>query len=577
MNNAAQATIKYGYDCDDELIGMSNNGTAIQSCGPTTQVLGSGNTSTQVALNYDSDGNFTSTIVDGVETDFTYDGGERLTSQTFRPFATTTPTPVPYGTLTYQYDYDSRLRDKGGTLAAINFPSADTATYSATDQMATFNGNSTSPDNASNITYDPANSETLTWSARNQLLTFSSGPGETYDAIGRRDRSTIPGSDSLAFLHDGSSVLGWLDSTGNYWNFLSLPGGGAVAGSYTASGATTTLVPLIDGSGSTIGLVNAAQVNSGPVTTYTYDPSGKFTVNGTQTSWPFLAGGGEHEFTDPASLYYSGSGRFYDPQIQRSLSQMGATGLSQPSLGGAGGGGGGGGGGSGGGGPNVFLNLAEGGAIGTGVGLAATAAVGFASGGIAGAEAAMSELWAEIVGGSAAADPAIAPFVAAVAIVVDFLYNLFEDLFGGGKPEVPRQLLHKRHPLYPVILGISDGIIVTEGSPSPANDDSDRPLQINPYFIPVQFPGYNACGPGNNGKPTQPGTTDNCCNIHDQCYASAGLTWLDAIEHLGGLGAGKAQAACDRALCKCVGDLETSPSSQYDYRMRISIENTFCY
>ncbi len=40
------------------------------------------NTSTQVALNYDSDGNFTSTIVDGVETDFTYDGDERVSSQT---------------------------------------------------------------------------------------------------------------------------------------------------------------------------------------------------------------------------------------------------------------------------------------------------------------------------------------------------------------------------------------------------------------------------------------------------------------------------------------------------------------
>ncbi len=84
-------------------------------------------------------------------------------------------------------------------------------------------------------------------------------------------------------------------------------------------------MPLLDLDGSTIGLVNAAQVDSGPVTTYTYDPSGNPTVSGTANDWPFQYQGMEKEFTDPAPYYYSGSGQFYSPQLVRSLSETGQT------------------------------------------------------------------------------------------------------------------------------------------------------------------------------------------------------------------------------------------------------------
>jgi hypothetical protein len=53
------------------------------------------------------------------------------------------------------------------------------------------------------------------------------------------------------------------------------------AGSFTSGGFTTTWVLLIHASGSTLGLVNAANVDGGPATTYTYDPSGQPTVTGT--------------------------------------------------------------------------------------------------------------------------------------------------------------------------------------------------------------------------------------------------------------------------------------------------------
>ncbi len=100
-----------------------------------------------------------------------------------------------------------------------------------------------------------------------------------------------------------------------------------MAGSFT-SGGTTAWVPLLDASGSTLGLVNAANVDAGPATTYTYDPSGTPTVSGAANNWPFQYQGMEHEFIDPGRLYYSGGGQFYNPQIQRSLSETGATGIS---------------------------------------------------------------------------------------------------------------------------------------------------------------------------------------------------------------------------------------------------------
>ncbi len=58
-----------------------------------------------------------------------------------------------------------------------------------------------------------------------------------------------------------------------------------------------------------IGLVNAANVNAPPATTYTYDPSGTPTVSGTANDWPFQYQGMEKEFTDPGPYYYTGGFR----------------------------------------------------------------------------------------------------------------------------------------------------------------------------------------------------------------------------------------------------------------------------
>jgi hypothetical protein len=74
--------------------------------------------------------------------------------------------------------------------------------------------------------------------------------------------------------------------------------------------------------------LRAAQTGSPPATTYTYDPYGNPAVSGASSTFAFLYQGGEHEITDPQTLYYAGAGNFYNPLIQRSLSEIGEQGLA---------------------------------------------------------------------------------------------------------------------------------------------------------------------------------------------------------------------------------------------------------
>ena len=228
LNGVAQPAISYGYDCADELIGMSNNGTwTPPSCSPSIFVnyTGNINSSAQVAFNLDSDGNAVERLVLGVDTQMTHDSDERVIAQTFQQYPIQ-PGNTQYGNLTYQYDADGDVIDKGGSLAVINIPAAwPTVSYSATDQLSTWNGSSTNPDHASNITTDPASGLSFTWNARNQLSGILDGVTEQYDGLGRRDTSG-----GLDFEHDGSAVIGWSGGFGVSYKFMTLPGGGAVAG-----------------------------------------------------------------------------------------------------------------------------------------------------------------------------------------------------------------------------------------------------------------------------------------------------------------------------------------------------------
>jgi hypothetical protein len=201
-------------------------------------------------------------------------------------------------------------------------------------------------------------------------------------------------------------------------------GAGGLAGSYTVGSSTTTYVPLRDLEGSTIALVNTAQPNQAPTITFTYDIFGNPTVNGA-TAWPFQYQGMEHEVTDPASLYFNNSGDVYNPQIQRTLSQLGQQSIDAAS-------------GSGFGQPQSSGGQ-QGNTLGQDFGDLAIVATAFIS-------VPMGEFGTVFSVGLGAS-----------------LSNFF-DLFGGSDDtEIPRQLQHKRHPIYEY-LGFSRGLISTQRS-----------------------------------------------------------------------------------------------------------------
>jgi hypothetical protein len=499
LDGIAQPMINYGYDCDDRLIGMSNNGSSIQSCSPTTKVT-NGSYSTQFAFYYLGAGVLDWMLSDGLLTQNTLiDPDERTTERDYYSY----PGDVYHAYLDYIYDPDGRVIDKNGSLATVNMPAAVTsATYGTTDQVVTWNGTPSSINDASDITTDPANSLTLTWTARNQMSTASTGATETYDGLGRRESSS--GTATLNFEYDGSAMIGWNSTAAGAYNFTTMPGGGAVAGSYTSNGTTTTWLPLLDTDGSTLGLVPATNPASGPSTTYTYDPAGNPSRSGAANDWPFQYQGMEKEYTDPGTYYYTGGGQFYSPQLVRSLSETGAT-STQGSGGGSAGGGGGGGdfspsgnaaaGPSGGGfSPNFSTSPQETGeALGAGAGAAA---------GTAGAIYTLNTFLLGAEGGSLGyATPVVVAF-----LIGEGLFELFDDLFGGGSdnPPTPRQLRHARHPLYAWILGIlAHGLIPDEVSEALGAAITNVPPLQKPDYMPVGFPGDTGCVPGQPCGPTQ--------------------------------------------------------------------------
>jgi hypothetical protein len=276
---------------------------------------------------------------------------------------------------------------------------------------------------------------------------------------------TTPPSTILTFEYGGSSMIGWNTNGSNpSYNFLTTPGGTALAGSFNSGSTTTTWVPLIDASGSTIALVNAASPQSGPATTYTYDPSGNPTVTGTANDWPFQYNGMEKEFTD-GLYYYTGSGQYYSPELTRSLSEVGETSTSGPGGGPAG----------------NAIALPSGGGNGSFGQWVAGQFNPFGQPNLGG----LPDVTVTLEGAQY-----VVP-VGAIAQAIEELVSFFDWLLGGSDtPPIPRQLRHNRHPLYPVILGIQDGLIPDEMPAGPEETCGDlricniRPLAGNVLEIP---------------------------------------------------------------------------------------------
>ena len=166
---------------------------------------------------------------------------------------------------------------------------------------------------------------------------------------------------------------------------------------------------------------------------------------------------------------------------------------------------------------------------------------------------------------------------------IESLISFFEWAFGGSAGLPPNYFVFKarlerakRHPLYIWFDGIPGSIVINLAPAITLDLTSNTPPLQRPGnsqqgIIAVQFWSYNACGPGNNGRPTGPGTVDNCCNAHDSCYESFGLSAGNMAPP--GSSAPVPQRACDSQLCGCVGSARVA--GPLDYLMRFEIREYF--
>ena len=154
--------------------------------------------------------------------------------------------------------------------------------------------------------------------------------------------------------------------------------------------------------------------------------------------------------------------QFYSPQLVRSLSETSATSTSGSNSGPAG---------------NAIARPSGSGGVPTAVGDA----------GIAAAASSASNL--ALTGILAVLEPKIfaaawaAGAIPGIIVTAAFgLFDIFDAIFGGGDsaPPTPRQLLHGRHPLYPVILGCS-----ARSDPKPRVLREARTLR-RPLYLPYQ-------------------------------------------------------------------------------------------
>jgi hypothetical protein len=272
-------------------------------------------------------------------------------------------------------------------------------------------------------------------------------------------------------------------------------------------------------------------------------------ASGATNSWPFQYHGLEHEFTDPAQLYYSGGGEFYNPQIQRGLSGTNATGISGPPSGhGA-----------------VSASSPSRGqqrynpeypAQGALAGLLAGSAFGSESGATLG------------------------PIGAVVGGIIGGIVGLIEDLLSGPQQiEKPRKDQHLANDLDPMVTGANPDLTKNEAPSAPKLPCDGRPLAPDAG----SFPGYNSpffgfhyCGQGDlGGEPTNP--TDACCQAHDCAYANAGLSGANVNVKYPGQGAGPAQRQADANLCNCVRAVLATNQGAYLRDIQMGIGDLFCY
>jgi RHS repeat-associated protein len=332
-------TMNYAYDRLDDLTGLSFSGYQFNEQFTYSVAYGYDNAQrrksmtageqTQTAYTYDNDNRLTGETLGTQSVGISYDVDSRRASLTLPNGVTVSydydldshATGITYsstgggnlGNLAYGYDNDGRVNSLGGSLAAVNMPSAATATYDAGNQLATWNGITATTDGNGNLLYDPSIAATYAWNERNLLGTATSGAGTSsylYDALGRRAAQEVGSTTITHNVYDGLNIAEQQGSAGTSDMMTGL----GLDDFFARTDPSGTYAMMRDALGSTIGLVNSSGAIATP---YTYGPFGQQAAQqGQQSSNPFQYTGRE---TDPTGLDFMRA-RYYNPIAQRFIS-----------------------------------------------------------------------------------------------------------------------------------------------------------------------------------------------------------------------------------------------------------------
>jgi RHS repeat-associated protein len=302
-----QGSVSYTFDVAARRTSLTVSGQAVvnytfDNANRLTQIAQGSST---VLLSYDAANRRTSlTLPNGVTTNYSYDSASELTALTYTLGGNT------LGNLTYYYDLAGRRSSVGGSLAAVNLPTAvSSAGYNANNQLTTWGGSALSYDLNGNMTSDGTHS--YNWDARNHLSQIDAGATGSlvHDAFGRRTSKTILGGQT-GFLYDGVNPVQELSGTTVTANLLT----GGVDEYFSRTDALGARHFLTDALGSTLALTDSA----GTVQTgYAFEPFGSTTGSGATTTNSFAYTGRE---LDGTGLYYYRA-RYYNPTLQRFISE----------------------------------------------------------------------------------------------------------------------------------------------------------------------------------------------------------------------------------------------------------------
>ncbi len=300
-------TVSYEYDEDNRRTSMTAPGAeALKYTYDEANRLTELKRGTQkTTFEYDAGNRLTkTTLPDSIEEKYGYDNANELTSIVDKKSSTT------LGELDYSYEADGRKEALWGSYGRTGLPEAiSSAAYNADNEQTERGSKHLGYDADGNLTSDGTNE--YKWNPLGELTEITGGTTAsfTYDPFGRRISKAIGGTTTKT-LYDNENPVQETQGTSTVNLITGLTPDSILA----RTTSTTTQSFLTEALGSTIGL---ASTTGSVETSYTYDPFGGTTQEGTASTNPFQYAGREND----GDGLYENRARYYSPTGARFISQ----------------------------------------------------------------------------------------------------------------------------------------------------------------------------------------------------------------------------------------------------------------